>query len=249
MTSRAYLLAAALCAGLCQTVFAADMGFKAPPPPAPAPTWTGFYIGGFAGAGWGTDSASLSSVSFGGNTVGIGLPIAQVSNSGFLGGGQVGYNYQAGWMVFGVEGDFSGTGITGTAPCVVLFSCQSRDNWLATVSGRFGGVTDNGNLLVYVKGGGAWLNETGSLTNTLPILNIITTTSASNTFGGWLLGLGTEYKFTANWSAMIEYDYMDFGTSNTTFPSPIIFAPSATGSVAQTNKLSVVKIGVNYKFF
>ena len=62
--------------------------------------------------------------------------------------------------------------------------------------------------------------------------------------------MGAEYAFTQNWSGVIEYDYMDFGNHNTTFPSPFTFVPLSlgTGNVGQTNKLSTMKIGLNYKF-
>jgi outer membrane immunogenic protein len=245
--------AALFMAGAAQTAAAADLPMKAPPPRMAAPvpySWTGFYVGGFVGAGWGTDSAVLNSVAFPGGGANIGLPLTQVSTSGFLGGIQAGYNYQSGWVVWGIEGDFAGTDIKGTAPCVLLFSCSETDNWLATVSARVGGVVAD-RFLVYVKGGGAWLNEKGSFKNTLPILGFIGSSSATSTADGWLLGMGAEYAFTQNWSGVIEYDYMDFGNHNTTFPSPFIAPPIAaagTGNVGQTNKLSTMKIGLNYKF-
>src|SRR5580692_2947522 len=90
------------------SAFAADMAVKAPPPmyvPAPVWSWTGFYIGGNVGAGWGTTEANLNSISVPGlGSEAINLPIDQNSRSGFLGGGQIGYNYQFGWAVIGVEG-------------------------------------------------------------------------------------------------------------------------------------------------
>src|SRR5271156_653386 len=104
--------------------------------PIAAPNdWTGLYVGGFVGAGWGTDSATLNSAAIAPG-VPLNLPLAQVSNSGFIGGGQIGYNYQQGWVVWGVEGDFAATDIKGTAPCLVIFSCPASDNWLATASAR-----------------------------------------------------------------------------------------------------------------
>jgi outer membrane immunogenic protein len=241
-----FLIAASLSAA-----GAADMPVKAAPyaPPAPVYSWTGFYVGGFIGAGWGTDSASLNTVTAAGVTVPIGLPLAQVSNSGVLGGGQVGYNYQTGWVVLGVEGDIAGTGITDSAPCIVVFSCTAKDNWLATASGRIGGVVGDGRLLVFVKGGGAWLNQTSSFaTSVTGLSTIFPGTSATNTNTGWLLGMGTEYAFTQHWSGTLEYDYMDFGTTNTNFSTTSVLLPGGSASVAQTNKLSTVKAGLNYKF-
>ena len=135
---------------------AADMPMKAAPyAPAPVWSWTGFYIGGHVGAGWGTTETTLT----GASAVGLGalafdFPFAQNSRSGFLGGGQVGYNFQSGWAVFGVQGDFAGMDVKGTAPCVVFLSCTTKSDWLATVSGRFGGVVAD-RALIYAKGGAA----------------------------------------------------------------------------------------------
>ena len=57
----------------------------------------------------------------------LNFPFSQNSRSGFLGGGQVGYNWQSGWAVFGVQGDIAGTDIKGTTPCLVILSCTTRD--------------------------------------------------------------------------------------------------------------------------
>ncbi len=142
---------------------AADMAVKAPyAAPAPIWNWTGFYIGGHAGAGWGT---SESTIDLGRRSADLGAPLglalAQNSKSGFLGGGQIGYNFQSGWAVFGVQADIAGMDVKGTTPCVVVLSCTGESNWLATVSGRIGGVVAD-KTLVYVKGGAAWLNSTHS---------------------------------------------------------------------------------------
>ncbi len=235
--------AASILVGTAQAASAADLPMKAPPPmmAAPAPyNWTGFYVGGFFGAGWGTSQANLTSLSF--TALPGPLPLATTSNSGFLGGGQVGYNYQSGWVVWGVEGDFAGTGIKGTAPCLAVFSCSASDDWLATVSGRVGGIVD-GRLLAYVKGGGAWENAKYTGSDPVGIVGGISV-SSTVTRAGWLGGMGVEYAFTPNWRGFIEYDYMDFGTNNVNFN----FAGLASGTAAITDKLSVMKAGVNYAF-
>src|SRR5271167_4855782 len=104
---------------------AADLPVKAIPAPVPVWTWTGFYVGAEAGAGWGTTETTLTSVTYDPRlrpdpTIPLNFPFAQNSRSGFLGGGQVGYNYQAGWVVVGVEGDIVGMNVRGTTPCVVV---------------------------------------------------------------------------------------------------------------------------------
>src|SRR5277367_5933551 len=140
---------------------AADLAVKAAPyTPTPVWSWTGFYIGAHVGAGWGTTESTLTGVSSGlGLVSGAGafsLPLAQNSMSGFLGGGQIGYNYQSGWAVFGVQGDFAGADIDGTTPCISFLSCTAKTDWIATATGRIGAVVgDRG--LIYVKGGAAWM--------------------------------------------------------------------------------------------
>src|SRR5262245_51378490 len=103
---------------------AADLPRKAPAlAPAPPPfSWTGFYIGGHRGAGWGTSETSLSSLSFGpGGPPFVptgGNAFSQTQTNGWLGGGTIGYNWQVNpWFVFGIEGDFTWTDIKGTSPC------------------------------------------------------------------------------------------------------------------------------------
>jgi outer membrane immunogenic protein len=229
---------------------AADMAVKAHyAAPAPIWNWTGFYIGGHVGAGWGTSESTLDSVSFGGASIPLGLGLAQNSKSGFLGGGQIGYNFQSGWAVFGVQADIAGMDVKGTTPCVIVLSCTSESNWLATVSGRFGGVVAD-KTLVYVKGGAAWLNTTHSaalgLGGLLPPALAGISTSADSTALGWLVGFGAEYAFTQNWSAFIEYDYMDFDKKDVTFG--LAAAPGLAINTSIQSKLSIAKVGVNYKF-
>jgi outer membrane immunogenic protein len=261
-------VATAAAISIAAPAFAADLPMKAAPyVPPPVWTWTGFYVGGFVGAGWGETESAITSINispppttvFAGN-----LPFNQNSRSGFLGGGQAGYNWQTGLIVLGVEADIAGLDVKGTDPCALIsaLTCTTRSNWLATVSGRVGAVIlDRG--LIYVKGGGAWLNSDHSVN--LPTITTppgfpfsgASLTSASSTTTGWLLGFGTEWMITRNWTAFIEYDYMDFRdnfggnngnnvhfTINPALTTP--FAVSANANIKQT--LSVAKVGVNYKF-
>lgn len=247
------VLVSALVAG---PALAADLPMKAAMmSPVPVYSWTGFYVGGFVGAGWGTSEVTLNSITNplinGGLPVIVNLPFTQVTSNGFLGGGQIGYNWQSGGFVFGVEGDFAGAGIKGTAPCLAVFSCSSKTNWLATVSGRVGGVVLD-KILVYAKGGYAWKNTDYSATDTAGILFAPgATTSATSTRGGWLLGMGAEYAFARNWTGFVEYNYMDFGSKSVGFVYPAgAFggAPAGTASASITDTLHVMKTGVNYKF-
>ncbi len=91
--------------------------------PAEVWSWTGFYIGGHVGAGWGTTESTLTNFSVvpPGIAFPLNVPFSQNSRSGFLGGGQVGANWQTGWAVFGVQGDIAGLDVKGTTPC---WSCS-----------------------------------------------------------------------------------------------------------------------------
>src|SRR5438093_1501144 len=122
--------------------------------------WTGFYAGGHIGGGWLSDG-----------------------NGGFLGGGQVGFNYQVRQWVFGVEADLS--------------AASGDLNWTSTLAARFGYAVDR--WLVYGKVGGAWANiDFPTYEGTV-----------SRTSSGLLLGVGAEYAFQNNWSAKIEYNRMN----------------------------------------
>jgi outer membrane immunogenic protein len=198
--------------------------YKAPPAGVlpVAYDWTGFYIGGHIGYGWATkgwtDSAGLFSLSH--------------DADGFLGGAQLGFNYQIGQIVLGVEGDFSWTGITGGAN--TLASNFNVDvDWISTLTGRVGVAFDR--WLVYGKGGVAWAKDVYS-TNfyTLP------GTSISDTRIGWTAGAGLEYAFAPQWTAKLEYNYIDLGSER------VSFAPGFQTDIDQ--QIHAVKFGINYKF-
>lgn len=250
-----FAAAAAVLIAATVTSSAADMAVKAPRV-SPVWSWTGFYLGGHVGAGWGTTESTLESiVAPGFPAVGIGFPVAQNNRSGFLGGGQVGYNYQSGWAVFGIQGDIAGLSVKGTTPCIIALSCTANSDWLATATGRFGGlVTDK--TLIYAKGGAAWLHTKHSVS--IPALGLggfgglgIGSASVQTTSVGWLLGMGAEYAFSPNWSAFLEYNYMEFDTKNAALDLAALGglgAGAVTGNVGFKNKLSIAKVGVNYKF-
>ena len=203
-------LAAVVAAGAAQ---AADLPTKARVAPVYAApfNWTGFYIGAHIGAGWAT--AELD-------------PFTTHNLNGFLGGGQIGYNWQSGWAVFGVEADASLADIKGS---FFDFGISSKIDSLGTVTARFGGAVAH--ALVYVKGGGAWAHDKHQIEGL----------SASETIWGWTVGAGVEYAFAPNWSGKVEYNFLDFGKHTFTFePIPL------QEDIRQT--VHTVKFGINYRF-
>jgi outer membrane immunogenic protein len=242
----AVLASASLLTGIVQTASAADMPLKSPPRVTPY-SWTGFYIGAHLGGGWGTSSTVLAAIP----TIGLpaGFPLSTTHPRGILGGGQIGANWQSDKFVFGVQGDFSGANLTDTVPCTLLgnpFTCSDKTNWLATVSARLG-VVINERFLAYVKGGAAWEHAKYSLNDPLGVVFPAGSSfSSTDTRLGWLVGGGGEYAFTNNWSVFVEYNYLDFGSRNESSFIPAPVGAIVTGSL--TDKIHVVKGGLNYKF-
>ena len=139
---------------------------------------------------------------------------------GFIGGGQIGFNYQAGMVVFGVEGEGSWSNINGSSRTSAslspgTFVDTDRDlKWLTTVAGRLG--IANNNWLFYAKGGWAWGKLTSDSVTTNGAGAIIAISTSSTNRNGYLLGAGVEYGFAPNWSLKIEYNFVDFGTEQGT---------------------------------
>jgi outer membrane immunogenic protein len=253
--------------------FAADRrvpppAYAPPPPPVPVYTWTGCYVGASAGSSYGTSTHStvgnsvLTTGPFGVPTplpaaVAAGTNIADSFNlSGFIGGGQVGCNYQVGAWVIGIEADGSATNKEGQAQEVPLapflgagrnnWVSQTQERWLVTARGRLG-LTGWGwfgdKTLLYVTGGGAWAKIDSSEFLLGTVLN--TGHQESNTRSGWTVGGGIEYALGYGWSVKGEYLYVDFD-HYTTFNSP----PFGSGNIAPRDvKLNdhIFRAGMNYK--
>lgn len=228
---RTFLLAAAsaIAALAALPAQAADLGspaYKAPAaPPAAAYNWTGFYIG--AHVGWaGMDKDWFVFL----NNAGT-----QHHLSGILGGGQVGFNWQAGNLVLGVEGDVSGMDPSGSSTCPqITFTCRTEAHWLATLAGRAGYAF--GPALLYVKGGAAWAGEKYAF---VPNVAGVATSETSETRTGWTVGGGLEYAFAPSWSVRAEYDYFDFGSKDVDISGVAV-------NVDQTAQRAL--LGVNYRF-
>jgi outer membrane immunogenic protein len=254
-------LATVMVAGAAQ---AADLPTKGPVYKAPvgAPfSWTGFYIGAQVGGGWGRKewSDSFDPVLTNNNhTTG---PDATYDVDGPLAGGLIGFNWQYGWTVFGVEADANWADIKGTGTndpgnitgptsggCLDQGPCTTKIDALGTITGRLGVAADR--ALFYAKGGAAWVREKHTVGfhdpqfPNDPFSNYSGTTS--QTRWGWTVGGGFEYAFANNWSAKIEYNYMDFGREQVTFSFTPTQSFGTGGNLEQT--MHVVKGGLNYRF-
>src|SRR5262249_25794482 len=142
------------------------------------------------------------------------------NKSGFIGGGQVGFNYQVNNFVFGVEGDIDGTSLSRTSPSVVtgigtLQASTSTDS-IATLPGRIGFAFDR--WMIYAKGGGAWVQNSATLSNLTTGASI----SGSDTASGWMAGVGAEWAWSGPWSAKIEYNHIEL--DNFSVNAPILAA-------------------------
>lgn len=218
--------------------------------PPPVYDWTGFYIGGHIGGGWGDNS--VTELAPGVGAFPTGTAFNRVNLSGFLGGVQGGYNYQFSNIVLGVEGEYTWEDLSGTAttvstvPGLVGFSSTttSKATDLALVTGRLGYAANN--WLFYVKGGGAWGqgHSDGSAFRANGTL-FETTSSGTVDRTGWVVGLGVEWGFAPNWSVKLEYNHVDFGSTNVVVSNSLGTAPS---NVSSSEHFDIVKAGVNYHF-
>jgi outer membrane immunogenic protein len=237
--------------------FAADLP-QPPPPQAPAAyvpvvapvyNWGGIYVGINGGYGFGSSNWTDPS-----NPVGS---TGSFNTDGFLIGGTLGFNYQMNALVFGVEGDIdwqslsgtsTGSFCTGVASSAVAvtgagLSCQTKSDWLGTIRGRVGYAADR--VLFYGTAGGAFGNVQTGL-NGLSL--------QSSTEFGWTAGAGVEVAFADNWTARVEYLYVDLGntTCNSTGSCGFDITATSPPNVAASDTVkfteSVVRAGVDYKF-
>jgi outer membrane immunogenic protein len=222
-------------------VYGADMAppplYKALPPLPPPYFWTGFYIGANGGFGGNNVNYSATVAGFPAN--------ATLNSSGFLGGGQAGFNWQVSplWVI-GVETDFDGTDISSNASATGPFATATagtKVDWFGTVRGRAGFLVTP-NVLLYGTGGWAYGHTTSSASAAL--LGAGAGVSSSSTQNGWTAGGGLEYAFNPWLSFKTEYRYVDLGTANLASGAvgPVVF------SVNEKTTFHTVTAGLNFKF-
>jgi len=211
--------------------FAADVAprpqaapvYKAPP--AQAFDWSGFYLGLNGGYAFGRSSWDDPAV---------GAGSGKFNTRGGLLGGQVGYNWQTGNTVLGVESDINWANLNGAASTGGVCAtngggeCRTEQSWLGTTRMRLG--YSFGNILPYVTGGLAY----GDIKAVQP------TGTSRETKAGWTAGGGVEYGFTRNWSAKAEYLHIDLGTAT------FMGAASGTNTLKTPITEDILRAGLNY---
>jgi outer membrane immunogenic protein len=255
-----FLLSSVALIALAGQAVAADLPSNQGPPvfiaPAPTFTWTGFYVGVNAGFGGDKFRYPMSLTDSNGTSLGTGQ--VGITSSGFLGGGQIGYNYQfSSRFVAGLEADIDIADINGTIGANgslfngnVPFSLNagSKLEYLGTVRGRLGyTVTDR--FLVYGTGGFAYGGENSYANGSIggsggPSFNV----SKSASLTGWTAGAGVEYAITNNWTFKTEYLYVDLGNANLLNKTFGVGDNPLTAKIDVKTTESIVRAGLNYKF-
>lgn len=225
----ASIAAAAFCSA---PAFAADMPVKGPVYKAATSydPWTGCYVGGNAGGGWGHEDGVF---------VITGVHVIDNRPSGFVGGGQLGCDYQSGSWVVGARGlfDWSDMKKTGPEPFNPAgINETTKISYFGTATGRLGFLVQS-NALLYVDGGFAWAKYKRFEVNTAGVFQFEDDSSPS----GWTVGGGLEWIFAPKWSLFIEYDYLNFGTK-------IVPISNGGSPIAMKDNVNVVLVGLNYRF-
>jgi opacity protein-like surface antigen len=210
--------------------------YKAPPAQA-AYIWTGFYVGAYLGADWGNTNWTFAD----GSSI-------DPHFAGLLGGGEIGYNYQTGKWVFGVEGDLGATNARGVQPCPsgFFYNCEINIAWLSTATARIGYAYWD-RLLAYVKAGAVVAQDraqsvcdTGSRPTVAYVVLVgCPSDGDSKTRAGWTVGWGTEFGLTQNVSVKTELMYFDLGSDRYS----IVSAPV---DIQRNGFISTV--GLHYRF-
>ena len=260
MSLRHLLVVATVATGAAGSAMAADLPMRSAPPayiaPVPVFTWTGFYAGVNAGAAFGNHGGALRPNFTTTETFG-----SSKDDTGFVGGAQIGYNWQTGAFVYGLEADadYLGLGNSGsfsqTSSVFVpggTFQAKrdSGDGFLGTLRGRVGYAVIP-RMLLYATGGLAYgqigSNYTGaSFTNLAGTVTNTYTASGNDDFRvGYAVGAGVEYAITDRITAKIEYLYADLGKKNYTLTN---VASGTSFSASSGGATQLARVGLNYKF-
>lgn len=241
---------------------------------APVYNWSGFYIGGHAGHAWDPTEAVITPSALGG--VGLDIQAAtapftlRVGPEGWFGGGQIGYNWQLGTWVLGLEADASFANIKDTASGGFIIDTDDtpgvpggddviitgvarlhqKIDAFGTVRGRVGYAANT--LLLYVTGGLAWAN----VETTLALENIVQTGGGSvpaiassyrasdrRVEWGYAVGGGAEWAFAPNWSLRGEYLFLGFPNSGSD-----LVLPGAAARTSGDIQMHIARVALNFRF-
>jgi outer membrane immunogenic protein len=209
---------------------------KAPPMIASIYDWSGFYVG--ANGGWGSSRNCWDFVTPAGAFVAAeGCHDA----TGGVAGGQIGYRWQAGTWVFGLEAQGDWADLKGSNASLAFpgFTNQSKVNAFGLFTGQIGYAFNN--VLFYVKGGAAVTsNKYNSYTG-----GALAASTGDDTRWGGTVGAGLEYGFAPNWSAAVEYDHLFMQDKTYSFVTP---AGAFFGTDRIRQDVDLVTVRVNYKF-
>jgi outer membrane immunogenic protein len=268
------------------SAFAADIAVKAPlPAPTPVYSWTGWYVGGNLGASFGHANTDFNGTPLTASVPGGTFPFTPgfafsdtEHPSGFIGGGQIGYNWQySPLIVVGLEADFQGAlerdtnnlsspfsfvvpGVA-TSTGTVVTNYTTNVDWFGTVRGRIGYVWGNGEVLTYVTGGLAYgevkINGTSTVSGLFALpFSLTQAIGHSQVNTGWVVGYGTEGHLPGgwipgNWTWKIEGLYMDLGSLDATgvISGPGVGAPTGGAVTTHTHFTDgILRGGLNYQF-
>ena len=206
----------------------------------PSLTWTGLYVGVQGGVSWGSSDETF----YGGPNTAIFDGSQNYNLEGGIVGGLVGYDYQIGSFVLGLQGDYNWADVSGRSG-VINVTPNRGDTYFTRLTSygdakaRLGYAA--GPILLFLDGGFAF----GTLQHRYDAaLNGGAANSFSHNTGqvGWTIGGGVEYKFAQNWSAGIEYDYVDLGSST------IQYSATPANRSTWRDTFNVVKAMVGYHF-
>jgi outer membrane immunogenic protein len=216
----------------------------------PIYNWSGVYIGGNIGYGWGrsSDTSGLSA----GAAAPLFTDSVRSNMNGIVGGGQMGYNSQMRNWLWGLEADFQGTGQSSnhsfTCPAGICtagapLSVTNREqlDFFGTVRGRLGLVIAP-TVLLYATGGLAYGQVDANTT-------LAGATRSQNYIPGYAVGGGIEGVIGGSWTARLEYLYLDLGTISGTFNSTAVAGAGTLASNFNSRVTdNIVRVGLNYKF-
>jgi outer membrane immunogenic protein len=240
-----------------------EMKQVAPPAPECDWTWTGFYFGGNAGYGWGNGHVDFDPLP---DPATFDTDPARLSPdpSGFIGGGQIGFNWQAWkWVVLGIETDFQGTDIEGrdrgnafdggVPQADGVFEAHERMQWFGSTRGRLG-IAPWCRLLIYGTGGVAYGNVDYSANSNFGNFfhnGVTYPVSFTETNTGWCGGGGLEYGIGRHWSVRVEYLHYDLGNTDATQNKLVFGVPQGPPFFMHYNfqtEGNIVRGAFNFKF-